>query len=194
MAKTNFFITSDKRDLADGQMAMISQDLDSIRKYGWELIFQPPVNSPAGAYDRPLTMAAKAVGETGMTLDKIQVDRVNDRVFYAGKATPSDLTVTFDNLFATKTGVHLWEWFKTIYDSTTGQFTPLFLEAASQGVFKTQIDVLQLNAAGQPFTHQKFYGCYPTDIKWAEKNYSDSEFDQVTVTFSFDFMDQLAGV
>ena len=194
MALTNTFITSENRTLSDGKQALISQDLDSVRKYGWEIIFQPPVNGPGGAFNRPLTLAAKAVGEAGMALDDIEVNRVNDKVFYPGKATPTELVVTFDNLFATKTGPHLWEWFKTIYDPTTGEFTPLFLEGASQGVFKTQIDILQLNGAGQPFTHQKYYGCYPKDIKWADKDYADSAFDQITVSFRFDFMDQLATV
>lgn len=192
MPFTSYYATALQRELEDGKLPVISQDLDSVRTYGWELIFHPPVDAPAGTFDKPLTLAAHQASPIGFASEDIEIHRVNDRVYYPGKVAPDELVVTFHNLFKTKAGVHLYNWMQTIYDPVTGIFTPGFLEA--QGNFKTQIEVLQLNHAAQPFTHQKLFGVYPKKWTSGELNYGTSDFHQIEVTFRYDWVVQEASV
>lgn len=192
MVHTSYYATSLQRELEDGKLPVISQDLDSLRSYTWEITFTPPVDAPAGTFDKPLTLAAHQVSPIGFTSEDIEVNRVNDKVWYPGKVTPEELVVNFHNLFKSKAGVHLYQWMQQIYDPVTGQFTPGFLEA--QGNFKTQVEILQLNHAMQPFTHQKLYGVYPKKWLSAELNYGNNDFHNIEVTFRYDWVVQESGV
>ena len=104
------FINSQNRGLKGKSLPMVSQDLDSIRAYQWEITFYNVPVDAANGVDRPLTLAAKSVSQTGYTVEDIEVHRVNDKVFYPGKASPEELTVQFDNLYKTKMGSLLYEW------------------------------------------------------------------------------------
>ena len=112
-----------QRNITDSTAPTISNKLDSIRAYQWEITFASPHATQAvgGGAGKPLTLAAKQVNGLGFSVEDIEVHRVNDRVFYPGKATPEELTVTFDNLYQKKVSTTLWNWFKSIYNPLTGE-------------------------------------------------------------------------
>ena len=66
-------------------LPVISEGLDSVRAYQFEMHFELPsiVPDPNGK----LTLAAKQVTAAGFTTEDIEVNRVNDKVFYPGKAS-----------------------------------------------------------------------------------------------------------
>lgn len=188
------FINSQNRGMQGKQLPMISQDLDSIRAYQWEITFYNVPVDAANSVDRPLTLAAKSVSQTGYQIEDIEVHRVNDKVYYPGKASPEELTVQFDNLYKTKMGSMLFDWIKTIYNPVTGE-----LESGRQvtaggvaGNFKTVADIVQLDNKGKPMSYTRLYGIYPKAWKQAEFNYSTNEFHTIEMTFRYDFVVQNA--
>jgi hypothetical protein len=168
----------------------ISTQLDSVRAYQFEIRFYGLPQALIGS-QQDLTLAAKQVGPIGITLDDITVDRVNDRVFYPGKPSQDELTVTFDNLYLKNTSPALWEWFKTIYDPMTGNMTKL---AAPGGpgnrTFKaSRVTIIELDNTRTPHAAIELYGVYPKAIRFSEKNYSTNEFSTVEATFRWDYVD-----
>jgi hypothetical protein len=187
MAYTPFFIASERRNLSGKNLPLLSHAADSVRTYGFEVTFyQVPVNAPAGTESKPLTLACKSVSPIAWNIEEIVADRVNDKFFYPGKATPDPVTMIFDNLFATKTSSHLFDWFSTIYNPVTGQFT-IGLSDKGVGSFKVVADVVELNTQGQPFTFTRMYGLWPTGWKEGERSWASNEFHTIEGTFRFDF-------
>ena len=188
MAKSYYASQDLNRDLNDTPgLPVISQDLDSIRAYQWEIKFFPPleVETPI-PFAEPLTLAAKQVNGMQVSVEDIEVNRVNDKVYYPGRPSFGELEVTFDNLLKTKSGFQLYKYFQSIYDPTTGEMTSTFLN--SPGAFKSRIEVLELNGAMKPVSLVELRGCYPKSFNKAEKNYSTNEFDTISVTFRYDFL------
>jgi len=190
MPRESYYANHLNRNLneTDG-LPVISQDLDSIRTYQWEITFYPPaeVEQP-GLFSKPLTLAAKQVNGMEISVEDIEVSRVNDKVRYPGKPTYGDLEVTFDNLIKTKAGFQLFKYFQTVWDPTTGEFGSTFLD--NPGAFKTNVEILELNGQNEPVDVVKLTGVYPKRWAKAEKNYSQSEFDSVIVQFAYDFIQQ----
>ena len=83
---------------AGEQLPKISTDIDSVRSYQFEVRFAglPPTFEAEGD---TLTLAAKQVSPVNVGVEDIVVDRVNDKLYYPGKFTPENVTVTFDNLY-----------------------------------------------------------------------------------------------
>jgi hypothetical protein len=191
------FVSSENRNLQGKKLPMVSQALDSVRAYQWEITFYSvPVDPAFGANGggRPLTLAAKSVSQTGYTIEDIEVHRVNDKVFYPGKASTEELTVQFDNIYQTKMSSLLYEWIKTIYNPVTGEFenNRQVTLGSVAGNFKTVADIVQLDNKGKPMSFTRLYGIYPKSWKQAEFNYSTNEFHTIEVTFRYDFIVQNA--
>lgn len=188
------FITSQNRGLKGKSLPMISQDLDSVRAYQWEITFYNVPVDAANGVDRPLTLAAKSVSQTGYSVEDIEVHRVNDKVFYPGKTTTEDLTVIFDNLYKSKMGPMLYNWLQSIYNPVTGEFEQSRQVTAGgvAGNFKTVADIVQLDNKGKPISFTRLYGLYPKSWKQAEFNYATNEFHTIEVIFKYDFIVQNA--
>jgi len=190
MARTSYFANNLNRNLneTDG-LPVISQDLDSVRAYQWEITFFPPADVEVPiAFSKPLTVAAKQVGGLTVAVEDIVVNRVNDVTYYPGRPSMGELEVVFDNLLQSKTGWQLYKYFQSVYDPTTGEFTSTFL--GTPGSFKTTAEVLELNGQSEPVSLVKLVGLYPKKFSKAEKNYATNEFDTVSVTFRYDFLIQ----
>jgi hypothetical protein len=101
MAKTGFYATKTNRKLTPDSASLpnISQALDSVRAYQWEISFQLPSTGveEAGGIEPHLTLAAKQVTAMGFTSEAIEVHRTNDKVFYPGKASPEEVTPYYGN-------------------------------------------------------------------------------------------------
>ena len=166
-------------------MPKLSTKLDSIRAYQWEIEFVPPP-SIQGTGTEPtsltFTMAAKQVGEVGYTVEDIIVNRVNDKYYYPGKATPEDVTITFDNLLEQQAGPLLYKWAQHTYNPLTGEFGDI------NDQLKTNLIIHQLNGSREPVSSVTLYGAYPKSYKTAEYNYATEEFHTIQITFRFDFM------
>ena len=192
MAKSSYYASQAlNRDLKDTKgLPVISQDLDSIRAYQWEITFKnlpSQVEIPLG-FSKPLTLAAKQVNGMQVSVEDIEINRVNDKVYYPGRPSMGELEVTFDNLLKTKAGWQLYKYFQTTYDPTTGEMTSSFLNDPSN--FKTTIEILELNGKMEPVSIVELRGAYPKSFNKAEKNYATNEFDTVSVTFRYDFLFQ----
>ena len=185
----SYYANNLNRDLRENEgLPVISQDLDSIRAYQWEITFFPPagVETP-GTFNKPLTLAAKSITAFGMKLNDIPVHRVNDVVYYPGKIEYDECKVTFDNLLATKTGLQLYKFFTSVFDPETGEYASTF--QANPGFFKTEIEIIELNGRNEVEQVIRLKGAYPKQITKAEKNYSSvTDFDSLEVAFRFDFM------
>ena len=182
-------ITSDGRDLPT-----ISEGLNSVRTYSFECHFELPNGVREGGGDSFLTLAAKQVSNIGFTVEDIEVHRVNDRVFYPGKPSPEEVTITFDNLYQKKVSNTLWNWFKSIYNPMTGELlqnVSTSLGVEPKGDFKArELKVYQLDPHGKPLMTTKMIGVYPKSWKTAEFNYTNNDFHTIEMTFRYDFLDR----
>jgi hypothetical protein len=186
----------------------ISTQLDSVRSYQFEVKFYgvpgvtllgrvaQGIGLPADS-TKVLSTAAKQVSPIGGSVDDIVVDRLNDKVYYPGKFTPEEVTITFDNQLLTKSTPALWEWFKTIYNPITGDATKNsppggtgFLGFGAGKDFKAnKLEILELDNTNSPHSYITVYGVYPKTVRFSEKNYGSNDFSTIEVTFRFDFMD-----
>lgn len=168
----------------------VSTMLDSVRTYQFEVKF---FGLPAEFINtqQVLTAAAKQVSPVGGAVDDIVVDRLNDKVYYPGKFTPENITVTFDNQLLSQTTPALWNWFKTIYDPMTGDMTKLSAPggAGNKSFKASKMTILELDNTNEPHAFIEVYGVYPTGVRFSEKNYASNDFSTVEVTFRYDFVD-----
>ena len=182
-----YYTTTDesgrRRSLGSG-LPVISEGLDSVRTYQFELHFEMPPDLTDPNQDK-LTLAAKRVDSVGFSTEAIEIHRVNDKVFYPGKGSPEEISVTFDNLYQPHVANQLWRWFASIYNPMTGEFN------GNGGNFKAlKLILTQLDAQGQPIMETRMFGVYPTSWKTAEFNYSTNDFHTIEMSFRYDFMEQ----
>lgn len=171
-------------------LPIISTQLDSVRAYQWEVHFYGlPFNRISESLD--LTLAAKQVSPIGLSTEDITSDRVNDKVFYPGKATPEEITITFDNLYGKETTPALWDWFKSIYNPLSGEMTENSRPGGTNAPhFKaTKMEIILLDNTANPHSSVEVYGVYPKSFKLAELNYATNDFHTIEVMFRYDFMD-----
>ena len=174
----------------------ISMGLDSVRAYQFEMHFQLPGALTSADPDGSLTLAAKQVTAVGFTTEDIEVNRVNDKVFYPGKASPEEVTVTFDNFYQPKIANTLWKWFSLIYNPVTGKFNGGTSNGSPQtppvnGWKAQRCTIVSLDAQGQPLMETRLFGVYPKSWKTAEFNYSTNEFHTIEMVFRYDFMEHV---
>jgi len=198
MAVNNYYVNDDdaagNRDQLGQGLPVISQGLDSVRTYQWEMHFQgvPGQDTPI---ENELVLACKQLTAVGFTFEPIEVHRVNDKVFYPGKGQTEELTATFDNLYQPQVAASLWRWYSRIYNPLTGRFLGKNGEfdpsTKSGSSFKANVcTILQLNAQGQPHSQTRLYGVMPIAWKTAEFNYGTNEFHTIEMVFRYDFMEQ----
>ena len=177
-------------DKNPNKLPVISQNLDSIRTYQWEFQLDLPhsVTGTAGDTQQKITLAAKVVAGVGYNFADIEVHRLNDKVFYPGKISQDELTVTFDNLLQQSMGKVFFEYLSSVYDMRTGFYN---IEEGEVGTYKTSARIIEFDGGGNIKTVYDFKGLYPKAFSKAEKNYSTSEFDTMEVKFRWDFMNIL---
>ena len=175
-------------DLQDGSLPVVSTELDSVRSYQWEIEFDISKVVPLGLVvkdTRALTLAAKQVTGLSYAFKDIEVHRMNDLVYYPGKVTHEEVTVTFDNLLQSSPGAQFYEYLATVFDMRTG-----FYQAggANGTEFKTTMKIYEFDGAGKMQNVIELKGAYPKSFTKGEKNYAQSEFDTFEVKFRYDFM------
>ena len=183
MAKKSFFFNDANRVLTGQGLPVVSQDIDSVRAYQFEIHFNVPNDE---SLEDGLVLAAKQVTSVGFTSEDIEVHRANDKVFYPGKASPEELTVTFDNLYKPKVSQSLFKWFQQTYNPVTGKFNTV-----SDNFKATSAVILHLGPRGDVVSETKLYGIYPKSWKTAEFNYSTNEFHTIEMTFRYDFIEHV---
>ena len=191
-----YFISTDAgRDISHvGQtLPTISEGLNSVRTFSWECHFTLPPGVREGGGDDFLTLAAKQVTTIGMSTEPVEVHRVNDRVYYPGKASREVVTITFDNLYQKKVANTLYNWFQSTYDPLSGELmknttTRLGVNDGGGNFKARELKVYHLDPHGNPIMTTKMLGVYPTSWSTAEFNYSTNEFHTIEMQFSFDFL------
>ena len=168
----------------------ISTMLDSIRAYQWEVTFKgfSAEDDFPDTIKKPLTLAAKQVNGIGMSVEDIEVNRVNDKVYYPGRPSMEEAVITFDNLAKTQVDKLLYEYMAKVYDPRSGVLGDVDGTAgATGGSVKQEIQLLQLLGDGSPRNVIRLFGAYPKQITHGEYNYSTNEFHTIEMTFRYDF-------
>ena len=183
-------------------LPLISEGLDSVRAYQWEIHFKLPKRMRGDAALSPrsaeyptqesLTLAAKQVTAIGYTTEAIEVNRVNDKVFYPGKSAGEEVTVTFDNLYQPQVANTLWAWYSSIYDPMEGrQYSSQTSSKPWQGWKAQHAVVVNLDPHGQPLMETRMFGVFPISWKTGEFNYSTNDFHTIEMVLRYDFMEHV---
>ena len=178
------FLDREKRNLSFPGLPFVSTELDSVRSYQWEFSLFIPEAFPGNSveFSRAITLGAKQIDGFGFEYEDIEVSRMNDKIYYPGKISQQELTVTFDNLLNFKEGRLLLDYVGTVYSQRTGKsFTP--------DTYKTKARIREFNGAGEIQSVIDLIGAYPKSYTRGEKNYSTSEFDTIQVKFRYDFIE-----
>jgi hypothetical protein len=179
--------------LVGGQkLPVISTELDSVRSYQWEVQFDISDIEPLGAVEggpaamnsNTLTLACKQITGLSYAFKDIEVHRMNDLVYYPGKVTHEEVTMTFDNLLQDSPGRQFYEYLATVFDMRTG-FYPNNTSGRS---YKRTLKIFEFDGAGNMVNVIELKGAYPKSFTKGEKNYAQSEFDTFEVKFRYDFM------
>ncbi len=189
MAEESYFIDTIQREIeGDGNTTpLISTELDSVRAYQWELTFRNLlVNDTGGPLQQPLTLGAKQVNGVGFSVEDIEVNRVNDKVYYPGRPSMDELVVTFDSLQKAKLDKRLYEVMAMSYDPRTGKVNTIAGVDLNTYQTKFEIGGMQLEGNGTPRNMIRLFGCYPKKITHGEYNYSTNEFHTIEMTFRYD--------
>lgn len=171
------------------KLPTISTDLETVRTYQFEVNFEgfPAVTEndrDGGGVD--VTVAAKQVGQISYGVESIPLDRLNDKVHYPGKPNYEPVEITFDNLLLKNSSEALWSSFKEVYSPMTG-FAGQRLNNGKS--YKGQrMTIVELNGANEPIASVELFGVYAEKVAFGERNYSTNEFNTITVTFRFDFV------
>lgn len=189
MAISSYYKKNYGRNFTPGQgLPVVSTDLDSVRAYQFEIHFKGLPRDVSNVQD--LTLAAKKISGIELKNEPIVVDRVNDKLHYPGKTTPTDLQVEFDNLYLRQTASDLYRYFRHTYDGLTGQMTKSSKPGGGFGnTFKAnKVEIVMLDNTMQPHSVIELYGVYPTSWAASEFNYATNQFHTLTVNFKYDFM------
>lgn len=173
-------------------LPIISTELDSVRAYGWEVEILTPNTTPDNS--RYLTLAAKQISGFGFSFEDIEVHRMNDKVFYPGKISQDELTITFDNLLRggiyadtlQTTGATCLDLLSRVWDMNTGEGLSSINDA------KRPITLKEFDIYGNIRQVYEVIGAYPKSWTKGEKNYATSEFDTIEVKFRWDFLRVIA--
>lgn len=186
-----YFKTYTNREFQPGkELPIISEGLNSVRSYGFELHFPefPVVTSVGTAKD--LTLAVKQVGGIGAMVQEIEAHRVNDVTYYPGKRKLDPMTVTFDDLMNPRIAILLWEWYKSIDNPMTGEQTEsLNISGGNKSGFKAKrVELVHLDNKMQPLKVTELYGVFPLSWKEAEFKYEDNTFHTIEMQLRYDFL------
>lgn len=163
----------------DKPLPKLSTALDSIRAYQWEIQFKVPSVLGTDA-ESTITLAAKQVQGVGFAVEDIEINRVNEKFYFPGKASTEELTVTFDNLIQKDVSEFLFRWMQNTHNPTTGK-------QGYAGVIKARATILELGPDGTPLKAVTLGGIYPKSWKAAEFNYSTvNEFHTIEMKFRYD--------
>jgi len=183
-----FWSDSYQRNISDkGDIPVISHGADSVRSYAWELQFNLGTLIPEAQADT-FSFAAKSVGPIESVSERIPVDRVNDKVWYPGKVTNSEVTVVFEDLLKQKAGHFLYKWYQLVYNQQTGTFYDPGIH-----MIKKNIDILKLDNVLAPISHIKLIGAYPSAFREIDRDYGTNEMHKIEMTFSYDFVISVLG-
>jgi hypothetical protein len=185
-----YYATLNRNIGSKDDIPTISTALESVRSYQWEVEFHA---NPAtgGAQPKPLTLAAKQVNGIGMQVEDIEVNRVNDKVYYAGKPSMEELRVTFDNISEAKISKVLFDYFSNdTYDPASGEMTDFNDNTGGGpgGWGKAAITLRQLKPDMTLLNEIQLVGAYPKKWTPAEYNYATNDFHTVEVSFRYDFL------
>lgn len=185
---TSYYKEKYGREFTPGQgLPTVSTDLDSIRTYQFEIHFFGLPDDITNSTD--LTLAAKRVQNLEMKNTPIEVNRVNDKLYYPGKTTPGELQVEFDNLYLKETASDLFRFFRHTYDPITGEMTKSSQPGGDGTTFKAdKVEVVMLDNTLEPHSTVELYGVFPISWTASEFNYSQQQFHTITVNFKYDFM------
>lgn len=186
-----FYKTRYGRSFEAGKgLPVVSTDLDSIRTYSFEVHFAGLPDHVAGG-QQDLTLAAKQTSPIGFAVEEIVAERIGDKLFYPGKASPDEFTVTFDYLMLRNTGKVLFEWMKSIYNPLTGELTQNSRPGGGNSPhFKAnKMEIVLLDNVMTPHSSVELYGVWPKLWKLSELNSSTNEFATVEAIFRWDAMD-----
>ena len=150
------------------------------RKNRWILKFDRVPNTDGGS--EPLAIDIVSANRPSISVDPIEVNRLNERFWFAGKPNWETLTTVFYDFDkgGSSAGQILYSWLTAIYNPLTG----------GQGyaiTYKTNATLVMLGPDGKIIEVWDLFGCFPENITWQDLTYEGSDAQQVEATMRYDY-------
>lgn len=157
--------------------------LEPIVKSRWVFQFSEVPGDVGGSAAENLAFAAHTATPPQITFNATERQRLNERVWTAGKGTWNDLSCTFyDYIDGTNSaGNILYNWSTGIYDPITGQM-------GFKSEYTTSATLAHLDPAGAIVRLWNIFYIWPMDVQYGDSlSYDDDAFSEITVSFKYDY-------
>lgn len=150
------------------------------RKNRWILKFDRVPNHNGG--EEPLAIDIVQANRPSVSLDPVELHRLNERFWFASKPNYEPLSCVFYDYDKGKNSSSqiLYSWFTAVYNPITG----------GQGyaiVYKTNATLVMLGPDGKIIEVWDLFGCFPESINWQDLSYEGSDAQQVEATIRYDY-------
>lgn len=151
-----------------------SQNLTMMRKFRW--LFKIPDVSAMGINTLPPEKGARP----SLSFKEIEVQHLNETVYFAGKPDWKPVTLTLYDLKKNKNPV--FEWLKTQYNPETGDWY-----APAPNTWKKAFCRLEMyDGCGNVMEIWTFENVWPNNIEWGELDMANNEYVTVELTLRYD--------
>ena len=158
-----------------------SSTLEPMRKNRWVMQFTDTPGTGSGIPE-DLAFAAHTAARPTITYNVIEYQRLNERFYYAGKPTWSELPMTFFDFIQGPGSVSqiLWDWSNTVYNPITGAM-------GFKNDYKTSGTLAMLDPAGGIVQVWNLFYIWPFTVNWGDLSADDDALAEVSVTFRYDY-------
>ena len=163
--------------------------LEPKRKNRWRVQF---ANMGGGANSTPVSLQAVTVSRPTFSMEEVQLDRYNSRIWVAGKTTFEPITLTIeDDVTGTASQVIQEQIQKQQY--LIGAEGPWLAAAGEGSLYKFVTYLEQLDGNDQVIERWTIEGCWISNIDYTELDYTTAEPVQITLTIRYDLARQDIG-
>lgn len=127
----------------------------------------------------------KSAGRPNISIDEIELNFLNDKMWIPGKASWSTISVTYYDIagqFGASNGIHnLYNWLATIYDFSN----PNRRMASKQGDYSCTAFLREYDGCGQNIASWQLNNVWATEINFGDLDYGSSEEMTIELTMRF---------
>jgi len=147
---------------------LLAQSFEPKRDYRWII-----------EIDGMDTFLAQTAGRPKVSVEESEHNFINSVQYFAGKARPEPLDISFIDAIAPSQAQKAFEWMRLIYEFETGL-------AHGKDVYGKTMMLKMLGPEGEVVEKWRLENAWPTNYDPSDLDYNSSEFSTVNLSLRFD--------